>query len=91
MNYTVKVNIGNKRRIITQNPRIISSIDVSSGAQALSSFSDVDISNRKDGYVLMWNSILGVHQYVPPFDVVDRSDSDNPVLDGDGAIDYGTF
>ena len=39
----------------------------------------------------MWNDSRGIHEYVPPFEVVDRSDSDDPVQLGDNAIDYGTY
>jgi hypothetical protein len=57
----------------------------------LADLDDIDQTNKKEGYVLMWNDSRGIHEYVPPFEVVDRSDSDDPVQLGDNAIDYGTY
>lgn len=54
---------------------------------------DIDTTNRQEGYVLIWNAVRGVHEYVPPFVVVDRADSSlgQPVAPADDYIDYGTF
>lgn len=54
---------------------------------------DVDSSNRREGYVLMWNEAKGLHEYVPPFVIADRADSSlgEPVAPADNYIDYGSF
>lgn len=60
---------------------------------SVSDLDDVDVQNRQEGYVLIWNEARGVHEYVPPFVVVDRADSSlgQPVAPADDYIDYGSF
>lgn len=60
---------------------------------SVADLSDVDAQNRQEGYVLIWNATRGLHEYVPPFVVVDRADSSlgQPVAPADDYIDYGSF
>lgn len=52
----------------------------------LSDLEDVDTSSQQNNYVLVWNSVLGKHEYVSPFEVMDRADNVD-----DDMIDYGTY
>lgn len=90
--YNVRLNAGNNK-IIQAIKKSPVNVDVSTSQEidTIGELDDVDLTDRQDGYLLMWNQARATHEYVPPFEVVDRSDSDNPVLPGDNAIDYGTF
>lgn len=101
--YNVRINRGSKKVIsLLKQPDL--NIDVNTteaDLKFLASFDDIDIANRQEGYLLMWNELLGVHEYVSPYEVVDRADSntadytneptDPGVAPGDDAIDYGVF
>ena len=91
--YNVRLNAGNNK-IIQAIKKSPVNVDISTSQEidTIGELDDVDLTDRQDGYLLMWNQSRGlIHEYVPPFEVVDRSDSDDPVLPGDNAIDYGTF
>lgn len=58
-------------------------VNVSGGVGNLD---DVDSTNRRDNYVLIWNEAAGKHEYVPAFEILDRADGTD-----DDAIDYGSY
>jgi len=90
--YNIRLNSGNQKVIqAVRKPTVNLDVSTSFEVNTISELEDVDITDRKEGYVLMWNQDRLMHEYVPPFEVVDRSDSDDPVQQGDDAIDYGTF
>jgi len=90
--YNIRLNSGN-RKVIQAVRKPTVNLDVSSSGEinTISELDDVDITDRNEGYVLIWNQNRLLHEYVPPFEIVDRSDSDDPVQPGDNAIDYGTY
>ena len=88
-NYTVGIPRTSVKRVIDVDLR--RPIEFDETTTVLSALSDVDSSNRAEGYLLMWDAAAGRHVYVPPFVVVDRADSVGPVLPGDDSLDYGTF
>lgn len=101
--YNVRVNRASQKRITALRPADIN-VNVNTTQQntvLLASLDDIDVLGREEGYLLMWNSQRNVHEYVSPYEVVDRADSntadysnepqDSSVAPGDDAIDYGTF
>lgn len=90
--YNIRLNSGNQKIIqAVRKPTVNLDVSSSNEVNTISELEDVDITDRKEGYVLMWNQTRSLHEYVPPFEVVDRSDSDDPVQPADNAIDYGTY
>lgn len=90
--YNIRLNSGNQKIIqAVRKPTVNLDVSSSTEANTISSLQDVDSTDRKEGYVLIWNQTRSLHEYVPPFEVVDRSDSDDPVQPADDAIDYGTY
>lgn len=101
--YNVKINRGSRRKItaIAENDVNINVNTTETNTVLLASLDDIDVFGREEGYILMWNSQRNVHEYVSPYEVVDRADSntadysnepqDPSVAQGDDAIDYGVF
>ena len=90
--YNVRLNLGNQKIVqAVKKSKINVDVSTTTEANTLGGLDDVDTTDRQEGYVLMWNELRNIHEYVPPFEVVDRSDSDDPVGPSDNAIDYGTF
>ena len=100
--YNIRVNRASQKRITAIRPADINvNVNTTEFTDLLTGLEDVDVSDREDGFLLMWNNARGTHEYVSPYEVVDRSDSnradytgepqDPSVAPGDDAIDYGTF
>ncbi len=90
--YNIRLNSGNRKVIqAVRKPTVNLDVSSSNEINTISELDDVDITDRNEGYVLIWNQNRLLHEYVPPFEIVDRSDSDDPVQPGDNAIDYGTY
>jgi len=69
---------------IKSNPRIIST--VVNRPNTINNSADVDISNRQNNSILVWNESTKKHEYITPQKLLDLSDG----ID-DGAIDYGNY
>lgn len=100
--YNVRVNRASQKRITAlRSANINVNVNTTEFNNFMTGLEDVDITDRQDGFLLMWNNAKGTHEYVSPYEVVDRSDSnradyseeprDPSVAPGDDAIDYGTF
>ena len=84
LNSTSKYNVTFPR---TERKKIVEVDDAPRTLEAsLTDLDDIDATNRADNYVLIWNATTQKHEYVPPFEVVDRADGVD-----DDAIDYGTY
>jgi hypothetical protein len=57
-----------------------------SSVRNLTELEDVDRFSKRDGYVLVWNATTERHEYISPFEVLDRADEVN-----DDSLDYGTY
>lgn len=61
-------------------------VDVNTSPDSISTLNDVDDSNKQNNYLLVWNESAQKHEYISPFELVDRADGVN-----DDAVDYGVY
>jgi hypothetical protein len=54
--------------------------------QELAELTDVNIENRSNNSVLMYNASTGKYDHVDPFEILDRADGVD-----DGSLNYGTY
>lgn len=76
MSYQVTIN--NKQRIQV--------VDVNQRSTSISNSVDIDISNRQDNSILIWNDTKKKHEYVPVSYILGSADGV-----ADDAIDYGSY
>jgi hypothetical protein len=61
-------------------------VDVNETPNTITGLTDVDQTNQQDKYLLVWNSTLNRHEYIPASQVNDLSDAIQ-----DDVLDYGTY
>lgn len=61
-------------------------VDVNETPNTITGLTDVDQTNQQDKYLLVWNSTLNRHEYIPASQVTDLSDAIQ-----DDVLDYGTY
>ena len=90
MKYQVTVNGSNNIQIgipIVRRKRIdVTDAGGGSGSRTLSELEDVNLLDRQNNYLLIWNASTARYDHVPASEILDRVDGTD-----DGVIDYGTF
>lgn len=89
MKYQVTVYNGGNIRVTVPTTTIKRLVDTNIATNMsgnISDLNDIDLSNRQNNYVLIWNQQTQKHEYVSPFEIIDRGDGVD-----DDAIDYGVY
>jgi hypothetical protein len=74
------------KKTTTRQIDVDTSIVIPPGSSTLEGLDDVNIQNRSNNSVLMYNASTGKYDHVHPYEVLDRSDGVD-----DGSLDYGTY
>lgn len=83
MNYKVKLNTSNNIHVGVKNATIKKSVEINT---APTNSIDIDIANRQNNSVLVYDSINNIHKYLQPQQILDLADGTL-----NNTIDYGSY